>query len=324
MLLSGVVVFVVLAVVRGANNPLPTIKQYFDAQNGARTNPTDMATFITTEYKDNVVSGTKLHTVWRLTFFEDCPAVFDEAINYLNAFTAVGALELDLGMTYAAWKHAKWMVDSNNGNLDHTGSGGSTFGQRLNEFTTMSIGSGGENILYTGSGYVTGKIMVSQYIIDDGVQGRGHRVNLMKGTYKKAGVGLYYDSGRTRYFQVSVYASQYTCDKCSTITCSMQTECGWTQYLTDIGATDPCAVVNNPTPPPESGNPSPPGSGNPSTQPPAVNTPNTPSNNSTTNNTSTNTSSQNTSQNSSQSSEGKLLQLLFSLWAVLLGANTLF
>src|SRR3990167_11287752 len=147
VLLSGVVVFVVLAVVRGANNPLPTIKQYFDAQNGARTNPTDMATFITTEYKDNVVSGTKLHTVWRLTFFEDCPAVFDEAINYLNAFTAVGALELDLGMTYAAWSHAKWMVESNGGTLTHTGNGSSSFTTRMKVYTTQTSFSAAENLL---------------------------------------------------------------------------------------------------------------------------------------------------------------------------------
>src|SRR3990167_816596 len=108
------------ATIQAENNPLQTIKQYFDAQNSARTNPTELATFITTEFKEKVPSGSSTHSVWLVSFNEACPAVFDEAINYLNAFTAVGALELDLGMTYAAWKHAKWMVDSKNENHPST------------------------------------------------------------------------------------------------------------------------------------------------------------------------------------------------------------
>ena len=221
-------------------NPLPTIKEYSDAQNEARTNPKNLADFISTEYKAKVPAGSKTHSVWKITFNEACPAVFDEAINYLNAFTAVGALELDLGMTYAAWKHAKWMVDKNNGMLDHTGENGSSFSTRLKEFTTQTMGAAGENILYTGSGAVTGKIMVSNFLIDDGVASRGHRTNLMAASYKKAGVGLYYDSDKKRYYEVSVYADKYTCDKCSDIDCQKQRDCGWRKYLADTGKSDPC------------------------------------------------------------------------------------
>lgn len=247
-ILLAILLCAVLATVNAAvKNPLPTIKEYFDAQNGVRTNPTDMATFITTEYKANVPAGSKTHSIWLLTFNEACPAVFDEAINYLNAFTPVGALQVDLGMTYAAWKHAKWMVEQNGGSLSHTGPGGNSFSDRLKEFTTKTMGAAGENILYTGSGYVTGKIMVAQYIIDDGVSGRGHRTNIMTTSFKKTGLGLFYDSAKSRYYQVTVLSDSYTCDKCDTITCQMQKDCGWSQYLKDAGLTDPCAAVT-PTP----------------------------------------------------------------------------
>ena len=247
-MMLAILLCTMLATVSAAvKNPLPTIKEYFDAQNGARTNPTDMATFITTEYKDKVPAGSKTHSVWLLTFNENCPGVFDEAITYLNGFTPVGALQLDLGMTYAAWKHAKWMVEQNAGTLSHTGPGGNSFSDRLKEFTTKSMGTAGENILYTGSGYVTGKIMVAQYIIDDGVSSRGHRTNIMTSSFKKTGLGLFYDSAKSRYYQVTVLSDSYTCDKCDTITCQMQKDCGWSQYLKDAGVTDPCAVVT-PTP----------------------------------------------------------------------------
>ena len=66
----------------------------------------------------------------------------------------------------------------------HTGSSGSTMGQRILKFGTWweTIG---ENIQY---GVKTGDEVVLQLFIDDGVPGRGHRVNLLKPEFKLAGV----------------------------------------------------------------------------------------------------------------------------------------
>jgi uncharacterized protein YkwD len=223
--------------------PLPTIKQYLDAMNQARTNPKAFATFITTEFKAKVPAGSQVHSVWRIGFSETCPEVFDEAINYMNTVTAIGALTVDLGMTYAAWKQAKWIVESNGGSLSHSGPGGNSVADRLGEYTSKSVGFWGENILYLGSGYGTGQVMVSQYLIDDGVSSRGHRLNIMKPEYAKIGIGLYPNKANTYFYQATDFSNAYTCDKCGIITCQMQKDCGWSQYLADAGLKDPCVVT---------------------------------------------------------------------------------
>lgn len=231
-------VWCLLLLSQGIYCPLPTVNEYLVAHNKARTNPKYYATFIDTEYKSKTSSSTKLHSVWMLTFNEACPAVFDEAINYQNAATALGTLQLDLGLTYSVWKHMKWIKVNNNGQISHTGEGSSTPSVRAQPYTSATA-SIGENLLMTGVKVHNGEHMVSQYIIDDGVASRGHRTNIYKASYKKIGIGLIEDNSGN-YLHGSVFADDFNCDKCNLITCAMQEECGWTKYLADNGMTDPC------------------------------------------------------------------------------------
>jgi len=68
------------------------------------------------------------------------------------------------------------------------------------------LGSAGENI---GTGYDTGKAMVMQYLIDDGVSDRGHRKNLLNKAFKKVGLG-FGPHKIYKWMNVVDFASAYT------------------------------------------------------------------------------------------------------------------
>ena len=237
-----------LLLVLGASYCQPTVslKAYLDAHNKARTNPGYYSTFIANEFKTKTDSNTNTHSVWRLKFFEQSPAQFDEAINALNAQPALSPLSMNLGMTYSVWKHAKYLAD-NLKSLSHTGEGGTTPSQRAQPYTSGTAAMY-ENILYTSVGTYTAEHMVAQYIIDDGVAGRGHRKNIFTGSQVLIGIGIAYDYTLKRIYHGSVMANSFDCDKCSLITCAQQAECGWTQYLVDSGLADPCASGSTTTP----------------------------------------------------------------------------
>lgn len=211
-----------------------TLSAALTATNKARTNPSYYSTFINTNYKAKTVNG--VQTDWYLEFNEATPAVFDGAITYLNSFTPVGTLTLDMGMTFAAWRHAKYLGETLK-SLSHTGECSSAFYARMNVFTTKIVSASAENIISNRISAKAANIeyMIADFLIDDGVSTRGHRTNLMNSAYTKVGLGIYKAGDGTEYF-VMMFASSFTCDKC-TLTCDQQDEIGWTQYLIDNSLT---------------------------------------------------------------------------------------
>ena len=237
-----------LLLVLGASycQPIVSLKAYLDAHNKARTNPGYYSTFIANEFKSKTDSNTNTHSVWRLRFFEQSPAQFDEAINAMNAQPALSPLSLNLGMTYSVWKHIKYLADTLK-TLSHTGEGGTTPSQRAQPYTSGTAAMY-ENILFTGVSAHTAEHIVAQYIIDDGVSTRGHRRNVFTASQTQIGIGIAYDYSLRRFYHGVVMANSFNCDKCSLITCAQQAECGWTQYLADSGLADPCASRSTTTP----------------------------------------------------------------------------
>jgi uncharacterized protein YkwD len=140
----------------------------------------------------------------RLQTNEGVKAV-NEAIAFMKKYKPAGVSPLtqSVGLTKAAQAHAA-DVGKTTG-ISHTGSDGSDPFKRMNRFGTWGV-TAGENI---GTGYKTGKAMVMQYLIDDGVASRGHRTNVLKKEFKKVGLG--FGAHKTyKFVNVCDFAGAYT------------------------------------------------------------------------------------------------------------------
>jgi uncharacterized protein YkwD len=108
-------------------------------------------------------------------------AVVQELIDYLNTVEPTHALDWDDDIAKASKDHVLDCAPT--GATGHDGVDGSTFGERMDRYTKRE-GSSGENISY---GQNTAKGVVIQLAVDDGVESRGHRLNIMNGAYVKTG-----------------------------------------------------------------------------------------------------------------------------------------
>jgi uncharacterized protein YkwD len=106
----------------------------------------------------------------------------DEAIQFLQNVKPVPSIEPSKGMSLASRDLAS--DQAINGGIGHTGSDGSTFGQRLNRYGSWQ-GSIAQNISYAKD---TAEGIVMQWLIDDGVPKRGHRSNIVNPSYQQVGV----------------------------------------------------------------------------------------------------------------------------------------
>ncbi len=106
----------------------------------------------------------------------------DEAIRFLNKQEPLGALRPSRGMSKAAKDHVR--DQGPRGLIGHDGTDGSGIETRLNRHGKWDIRIA-ENISY---GMKTGRSVVIQLIVDDGISSRGHRDNLFGEKFQRAGV----------------------------------------------------------------------------------------------------------------------------------------
>ena len=120
-----------------------------------------------------------------------------ECIDALINTNPVEALKLENGLCLSA----QWLADdqANTEKIGHHGSDGSSPFDRMNRYGKWLI-TAGENCAY---GTKTGKEIVAQLLIDDGVMNRRHRKNILNPIFKKVGIG-YNDEGKAPYGAVSV------------------------------------------------------------------------------------------------------------------------
>jgi len=117
-------------------------------------------------------------------------AAVDEAIQFLRLQAPVGALRSDGLLDLTARDHV--LDQGPTGYVGHYGSDGWDFATRA--VRRGGDPYGGENISY---GYDTAREVIIQLLVDDNVADRGHRVNLFRPGYVRAGVAcgrhaLYY------------------------------------------------------------------------------------------------------------------------------------
>ena len=159
----------------------PVEQEVLNELNLARTKPKRYAEFLS-EMRPHV-NGNRLERPEEviLVTHEGVGAV-DEAISFLRSTEPVLALRPSRGMSHAAKAHVK---DQRDGALGHTGSDGSQPWDRMSRYGTWQ-GKVAENISYGGK---NARGVVIQLIVDDGVPGRGHRVNMFNPAYQFVGVG---------------------------------------------------------------------------------------------------------------------------------------
>ena len=112
---------------------------------------------------------------------EGAPAV-DEAIAFLERQQPLGVLGTDARLARAAQDHVKNQGPT--GQIGHTGTDGAILPDRIERYGAW-VGVIAEDIGY---GYATGKEVVRQLIVDDGVADRGHRVNIFNPRLRLIGV----------------------------------------------------------------------------------------------------------------------------------------
>lgn len=110
------------------------------------------------------------------------PDAVKEAIKFLKSQPAVSPFVLNSALTSAAKVHAEDIGPK--GMDDHTGSDGSTPSSRIERFGKWE-NTVGENIDF---GSKTGLDSLISFIVDDGVDGRGHRANIFKSDFKVIGI----------------------------------------------------------------------------------------------------------------------------------------
>lgn len=99
-------------------------------------------------------------------------------------------------ITDAARKHSQWMID--NDIFDHSGAGGSSPKSRMTTsgyYFDPSAWSSGENIGYEGGSgtpdvLTTTASLHRMLYVDQGIEGRGHRINLMNNGFREIGAGV--------------------------------------------------------------------------------------------------------------------------------------
>ena len=109
-------------------------------------------------------------------------AAVDEAIRYLRTQRPMPPLEPDRTLALAAGDHVQ--DQGMNGIIGHYSSDGWDFGVRVSRRGGEPYG--GENISY---GYDTAREVIIQLLVDDNIADRGHRVNLFRDGFVRAGVG---------------------------------------------------------------------------------------------------------------------------------------
>jgi len=178
------------------------VKDVFEAQNKARTNP---ASFI--PKVQETLKFFKGNTIWRpgqigLTTNEG-PNAVNELIAFLKAQKPLEPFAWNEEMSMSAQDHASDIGPK--GITGHTGSDGSDMTARIERYGEWES-TIGENIDFGGD---SGEDVIINLMTDDGNPTRGHRKNIFNPAFKVSGVGC---SAHAQYRHCSVidYAGGHT------------------------------------------------------------------------------------------------------------------
>ena len=173
--------------------------------NKVRTNPKKYAELYV-QPRIRYFSGRNYSVPGQITIVtQEGAAAVNSCVSALNGAKSVDLLFPEKGLSFAAKSHV--IDQSKTGQTGHNGSDRSTPETRMKKYGTFGGSwTWGENIAYGSS---TGRDIIVDLLIDDGVPGRGHRANIMNSAFKQTGVGF----GTHTQYRTSctiTYASGYT------------------------------------------------------------------------------------------------------------------
>jgi hypothetical protein len=153
------------------------------ALNQARTRPSTAVGWL--EQLAGYYSGNRVKRPWWPTALQTTEGVtaVREAIAAVQAQSPVAALTLNAELVRAARDHAADQAKT--GDIGHTGSNGSSTQSRVSRYAIWQV-SLAENIDY--QPMVRGQDVIESLIVDDGVQGRGHRRNVFQSSARLVGI----------------------------------------------------------------------------------------------------------------------------------------
>ncbi|CAG9333030.1 unnamed protein product [Blepharisma stoltei] len=163
----------------------PIYQEVIDELNLCRTNPKNYANVVAEILK--FYKGKEIHKPGEIPIeTQEGTAPVQEVIKRLKAMKPIGPLTLSLGVSWAAQDHCDDLGPK--GETGHDGTDGSTMEGRIERYGEWDV-TVGENCDF---GNNNARDIVVSLLIDDGVQGRGHRENILNPAYKVAGVGFGY------------------------------------------------------------------------------------------------------------------------------------
>lgn len=149
--------------------------------NLARTQPQMYAKFIEEEFKSMRPDSKEYFVAGVRMLSKEGRVAVDEAIRVLKETKPIQALQASPCLCLAARDHAR--DTGPKGMTGHSGSDGSTPTTRVSRYTAFPT-SAGENVAY---GMNDARRFVIQWLVDDGVPGRGHRINILNPDYSSMG-----------------------------------------------------------------------------------------------------------------------------------------
>ncbi len=163
--------------------------------NAVRTNPAGYAKHLSEMLP--MFDGMLLRRPGRIAVrTQEGAAAVREAIDALRRQTPLAPLAGSSAIANAARDLAN--DQRRTGNIGHTASDGSTPGTRLDRYGSW-MGSYGENVDY--GSFASGRDVVIDLLVDDGVRDRGHRRNIFDASARVAGVAC---GAHPRYGSVCV------------------------------------------------------------------------------------------------------------------------
>ena len=156
-------------------------QEVFAAHNAVRTTPLSFVAdleALVPRFDGNLLKNDETHVHIRTN---EGVAAVNECINFLKEAQPLQPLVWNQLMAQAAADHT--LDTGTKGMTGHDGSDGSTLANRLEKYG-KPVSTYGENLSY---GQSTGREVVIQLLIDDGVASRGHRLNIFNQAFKTIG-----------------------------------------------------------------------------------------------------------------------------------------